>query len=272
MMEAPPPYHEPGSSVNSELIQNIYSKFPALFARELARRGNPTPGAPGHGQGHPQVGGMPGSGHPNLKRELPPQEDGMGPPHPLKRRDTGEGKMVSPDQFAPSSPSINNMNMNMPGTPGMGVGGGMGPPGTPGLDASSIAARRANRDRTISPPHPQGGFPMGGPQGPMGSAQQHQQMGMGHPSMNSGQGGQQMGGMQPGGMGGGGPGGPHNQQNVPPHIQQLLKIMQNPQHPFLQHMHRLVPNFSSLPNNVQMQKMLQVQVGVLFLPLKTTEY
>ncbi|KIY45129.1 hypothetical protein FISHEDRAFT_76811 [Fistulina hepatica ATCC 64428] len=62
-----------------------------------------------------------------------------------------------------------------------------------------------------------------------------------------------------GGMNTNSMGGPMPPQlsSLPPHIQQLYRILQNPNHPLMQAIVQHIPNFSSLPVQMQLQQMMK---------------
>lgn len=61
------------------------------------------------------------------------------------------------------------------------------------------------------------------------------------------------------GMSGGGPPGV-NMAAMPPNVQHLYSLLQNPSNPFVQYVMSQFPGFATMPVATQIQKMIQIQV------------
>lgn len=99
-------------------------------------------------------------------------------------------------------------------------------------------------------------------QQPQQQPQQQPSMGLGMPNAN-------LAGAA-GGMGGGvnnpaaGAGGNLNIASLPLPMQQAYQVLQVPNHPFVQHMIARVPGFKQMPLQIQLQRMVQMQVSVYY--------
>ncbi|KNZ76830.1 hypothetical protein J132_07016 [Termitomyces sp. J132] len=237
----PPPSLDFG---NMERIHQLYSELPSIFAKEITRRQQP-----------PLVT----NGNTALKRgaseELSASEIAM------KRRNTGDGikpsmpssgSMPPPSTIpmTPMNPSTNPNHFALPisnGTPT--------PMSNPNPLPMSMPNTNANPNSTSNPVSPQ-----------HGEAQAQAQMGPLNPMAaglipnptDAQLAAASMGGMG-GGMGGGMVSGMGGAMLDPNMQQQLLRVLQNPNHPFLQYMLRNVPNFENLSIQQQMQKMMMMQ-------------
>ncbi|KAJ7895960.1 hypothetical protein B0H14DRAFT_3619022 [Mycena olivaceomarginata] len=234
IMDPPPPL----DFYSTERIQELYLELPTVFAKDLARRASLSTSSP-------------------LKRER--SDDGMPPDGMMnKRQNTGDGKSMSmmppppiPSPVANASPGAFPTPMTN-GTPSQ-VGDNTLPlgPQNPSMlgDAQlSAAARDRARQAQMAAQMRQQGA---GQQGP-GNRQ------MSPPSNpNPGMGGGGGGAGAPNAIAGPSGSGGLNVASLPPNVQQMYGILQNPAHPFLQYMLRNLPGFQQMPVQMQLQKMLQ---------------
>lgn len=272
-MDPPPPL----DFLPTERIQQLYVELPSIFAKEIARRqqNGIIPTAP------PPIPGNAGSNpNPNLKRGRGDEaaSDSAG-----KRRDTGENKGPSMMMPPPSSmPIANSPTHATPTQFSLPITNGNIPTGMPQrspqlsdpllsqpslgpmmnageaqMAASSrerarqaqIRAHQQQAVRQISPPSAGGPGP-----GPNPSQQQISGHGGMPNNINAAAGPSNL--ASPAGMN---PPMPSNAM-----FQQCYQILQTPNHPFIQYMNRAVQNFSTLPVQVQIQKMMIAQVPCPF--------
>ncbi|KAI3604394.1 hypothetical protein WG66_008445 [Moniliophthora roreri] len=236
IMEAPPPPLWAG--INVDRIEQLYRELTPLFAKALARRDG-------------MLGPNP-SMTANLKRERSEEASSF---DTNKRRDTGENKMFNPqtqsqsmpppslpgsqplDQLsnsAASSSMVNGMpslssqsQMSQMGDPNS-AGGGISPSGMINpMDAQRMAAMRNMQQQR--------------------QQQQQQQPGMSNRQMSP----PAQSGVNPVGSSmGGAP------SMVTP--QQAMAIASNPNHPMMVHIMSRIPTFTSLPQQEQARKIMQV--------------
>lgn len=259
VMDPPPPV-DFAPAANAR-IQQVYSEFPTMFAKELARRQ----------QLGLSVTPLPIMGHPNpnLKRDRPEEapSDMMN-----KRRHIGENKaqsmMMPPPASLPMTSPVTHPTTNQFSLPINGAGTSVMSQQPPQLTDSAMApstlpaglmntqdaqlaasnrermrqaqirAAQQNAARQMSPPS--------GP-GPGMNAGQPQLTGHGMPMPNNVN-------------AAAGPSNLSTAANSNPNVQQCLQLLQQPNHAFIAYMNRLVPNFQGLPVQLQVQKMLQAQV------------
>ncbi|KAK7061339.1 hypothetical protein R3P38DRAFT_653552 [Favolaschia claudopus] len=222
MMDPPPPL----DFYATDRIQELYAELPTIFAKDIARRSSiSTP----------------------LKRER--SDDGIPTDGMNKRRDTGEGKTMMPPPPIPS-PTASNASAIAPMTNGTGPAGPLhGPestPQNPGMLGDAAARERARQAQ------------MRGPQTPQGNRQMSPPSGL--PNNNS-PGGMNTGPLTNAVAGPSGSGG-FNPASLPPSVQQLYQLMQNPGHPLMQYVMRHVPGFQQMPVQMQLSKMMQVQAAM----------
>ncbi|KAJ7163781.1 hypothetical protein C8R43DRAFT_988630 [Mycena crocata] len=224
MMDPPPPL----DFYPTERIQELYVELPTIFAKELARRSAAA------------------SSPLSLKRDR--SDEGMGDGM-NKRRDTGENKMPtsmmppppirSPVGNASASAFPPNMTNGTATPPVPGEPQNPGMIGDPQLSAASRdRARQAQMQR---------------------QQQQQANRQMSPPGNNPGMGG---GGGQPPNNAIAGPSGGLNIASLPPNVQQMYGLLQQPSHPFVQYMLRNVPGFQAMPVQMQLQKMIAAQTSM----------
>ncbi|KAJ7283345.1 hypothetical protein C8J57DRAFT_1675892 [Mycena rebaudengoi] len=226
MMDAPPPV----DSYPTERIQELYQELPVVFAKELARQAAAA------------------SSSLSLKRDRS-AEDISGDLMMNKRRDTGENKV--PAAMMPPPPIPSPVANSAAGNPFPTSGAnGMGSPLPPQMTDPSIHQPFAPQNNAN---------PMDTPlrtraqQAQAMRAQQARDMsppGGNIPNMNNGlPGGNNVNAIA-------GPSGSFNIASMPPHIQNMYTMLQNPNHAFVQYMIRNVPGFQQMPVPMQLQKMV----------------
>lgn len=250
-MEPPPPI----DFTSTERIQQLYLELPSIFAKEIARRN--------------QLNSIPplvSSPNAPLKRE---RSDEIPVDIAMKRRNTGDGKnpaaMMPPPSSIPTISHNSTTHFSLPISNGPSVGpiSVPPPPSPPQLSETQMASintgvintaeaqlAASNRERVrqveIRAAHHQASRQMSPP-----SIPQQQQMhgGVGpnmNPSMNANA---------------------TNSSNMPSvngvsdaTMRQIYHVLRTPEHPFMQYMRRNIPNFQTLPTEIQVQRMVMAQV------------
>ncbi|KAF5371942.1 hypothetical protein D9615_008087 [Tricholomella constricta] len=243
----PPPTVKFG---NMERIQQLYADLPSIFAKEIARR-------------H-QMGVIPTLPNSTLKRDRPDEAAGD---TAVKRRNTGDSKpplstTMPPPPSIPNAAPMTQFSLPMangaahPHTASPQLSEAQIASLNPGLlsnpaDAQLAASHRERaRQAQIRAAQQQAARQMSPPQG-QGQGQLVPTSSNPNVNVNAAAGPSNLGG------GGGGRGMPD--ANVQ---QQLFRILQTPNHPFIQYMMRMVPGFETLPLQQQMQKMLFAQASL----------
>ncbi|TFK74373.1 hypothetical protein BDN72DRAFT_955719 [Pluteus cervinus] len=221
-------------------VQQCYVELRSMFASDIARRHS----SGGLVNNIPTVGG---ANPPNsLKRDRP---DDLSADLISKRRDTGESKSPSMMMPPPSSIPITNPAQPTPSQFPVNITNSPSMPRSPQLPDSAQAAMINQMDPQLAARR-QAQMRAMQQQGARQMSPQAQGMGGMNPGANA-----LAGSSNPTAVNGN-PGAANSGQPTP---QQMYQMLQMPNHPFVQYMLRNVPNFQSMPVQMQVQKMLIAQ-------------
>jgi len=245
---------------STERIRQLYTELPSIFAKEIARRSQIAP--------IPQA--IVSSPNTPLKRE---RSDESPVDNAMKRRNTGDTKgpsaMMPPPSAIPLISHNSSTQFSLPMSNGPNVGPVLPvPPLQPSpqlsepqmvsihpMNTAEAQLAASNRERARQAQiraahHQQASRQISPPSIPP----QQQIHGSPMPNINQN-------------IHVNATAGPSNSSNMPSvngvpdtTMRQVYSILRTPDHPFVQYMNRSVPNFQSLPVDIQVQKIIMTQV------------